>query len=272
MLQTQGQILSQAQHHPTPTTVHWDTQAPAQDGWEKQGMAPQLGCAQRTSSSACRSLSLAIGRVRPGWCWHGEGRGAGPPCPVQPSRGAGPALHPRNLQLVHWVTPGASSSTWTNMGEGKATTAASKKPHLFKNKKLRGNEKTKALLSLVLSSRGNETSKAPIQRRVGGREIPLQTHLSEQLLKWKCRSSETFKFPPTAREEEGGRRTSRDSSAMQIQTGGPFRAAPRRPCREGICQGVNQDRHTVLISGSQLEGSSGLEGRGGKGMNEDSSI
>lgn len=56
-------------------------------------------------------------------------------------------------------------------------------------------------------------------RRVGGREIPLQTHLSEQLLKWKCRSSETFKFPPIAGEEEGRRRASGDSSAMQIPAG-----------------------------------------------------
>lgn len=46
------------------------------------------------------------------------------------------------------------------------------KPHLFKDKKLRGNEKTKALLSLVLSSRGNETSKAPIQRGRGGERNP----------------------------------------------------------------------------------------------------
>lgn len=267
MLQTQGQILSQAQHHPTPTTVrgHWYTQAPAQDGWEKAGHCSASRMCPVNLLLCLQEPQLGDWKVAPGLvpAWRGQGSRT-PPAqsrPVHPRRGTGPALHPRNLQLIHWVTPGASSSTRTNTGEGKSTTAASKKPHLFKNKKLRGNEKTKALLSLVLSSRGNETSKAPIQRRVGGREIPLQTHLSEQLLKWKCRSSETFKFPPTAGEEEGGRRTSRDSSAMQIQTGGPFRAAPRRPCREGICQGVNQDRHTVLISGSQLEGSSGLEAR-----------
>lgn len=42
-------------------------------------------------------------------------------------------------------------------------------------------------------------------REEWGREIPLQTHLNEQLLKLKCCSSETFKFPPIAREEAGGR-------------------------------------------------------------------
>lgn len=101
------------------------------------------------------------------------------------------------------MTPGASSSTWANTQEGKSTT---EKPQLFKNKKSRGNEKTKALLSLVLSSRGNETSKAPIQRGAWGREIPLQTHLREQLLKWKCCSSETFEFPAIARRRKRQRR------------------------------------------------------------------
>lgn len=101
---------------------------------------------------------------------------------------------------------------------------------------MRGNEKTKALLSLVLSSRGNETSKAPIHRGVGGREIPLQTHLREQLLKWKCRSSETFKFPPIAREEEGGRGGSGDSSAMQIQTGS-IQGGSRAALSEGDLSG-----------------------------------
>lgn len=175
-----------------------------------------------------------VPRLVPAWGGQGSRTPPAQSSPVQARQGTGPALHPRNLQLVHWVTPGASSSTWTNTGEGKSTTAASKKPHLFENKKLRGNEKTKALLSLVLSSRGNETSKAPIQRRVGGREIPLQTHLSEQLLKWKCRSSETFKFPPTAREEEGGSRTSRDSSAMQIQTGVHSGQHPGGPVERGF--------------------------------------
>lgn len=135
------------------------------------------------------------------------------------------------------------------------------KPHSFKNKKLRGNEKTKALLSLVLSSRGNETSKAPIQSGVGGGEIPLQTHLSEQLLKWKCRSSETFEFPPLVREEAGGEQGPR-SPANPDPTGAPRRAAPGRPSGEAICPGVNRDRHTALISGSRLERGIRFRGEG----------
>lgn len=214
--------------------------AAARDGREEQRDAPQLGCAQQTSSSAHRSLSGAMGRAVPGRWWFGERWGAGPCTPGSSSSPTG-------------RTPGASSSTGTNTaGREKINRGSFSKPHLFKNKKLRGNEKTKALLSLVLSSRGNETSKAPIQSGVGGREIPLQTHLSEQLLKWKCRSSETFKFPPLAREEEGGR----GASSHAHPNGGPFRA-------EGICRGVNQDRHTVLILRSQLEGASDLEGREG---------
>lgn len=86
-------------------------------------------------------------------------------------RGAGPALHPRKLCLIHCVTPGASSIQHMDTQEGGRIHHGSfDKPHLFQDKKLRGNEKTKALLSLVLSSRGNETSKAPIQRGVGGGE------------------------------------------------------------------------------------------------------
>lgn len=88
--------------------------------------------------------------------------------------------------------------------------------------------------------------KLPFSEEWGGREIPLQTHLSEQLLKWKCRSSERFKFPPLAGEEEGGR-SSRASSAMQIHGESIQGSAPAALSR-GDLSGVNQDRHTVLIS------------------------
>lgn len=79
--------------------------------------------------------------------------------------------------------------------------------------------------------------KLPFREEWGGREIALQTHLSEQLLKWKCRSSETFEFPPIAREEEGGRGASRDSSAMQIQAG------------------VHSGQHPAALSRGDLSGS-----------------
>lgn len=105
-------------------------------------------------------------------------------------------------------------------------------------------------------------------REEWGREIPLQTHLNEQLLKWKCCSSETFKFPPIAREERSRRpRRSRDSSATHIPAGSTQGSAP---CEAGICLGVNQD-------GTQHQyWEAGLKGnqiyRGGRGMIEDSSI
>lgn len=64
-------------------------------------------------------------------------------------------------------------------------------------------------------------------REEWGREIPLQTHLNEQLLKWKCCSSETFKFPPIAREEAGGRGgagTPQHTHPSGIHTGQPWEA------------------------------------------------
>lgn len=148
------------------------------------------------------------------------------------------------------MTPGASSSTWANTQEGKSTT---EKPQLFKNKKSRGNEKTKALLSLVLSSRGNETSKAPIQRGAWGREIPLQTHLREQLLKWKCCSSETFEFPAIAR-----RRKEAEEGPGAPQPCKSKRGTPGQPSLGGCVKGVNLDQHTVL---SHLDRTVDLEGR-----------
>lgn len=117
----------------------------------------------------------------------------------------------------------------------------------------------------MLSSRGNETSKAAIQRGVGGREIPLQTHLSEQLLKWKCRSSETFEFPPIAREEEGGRRErgllSHANSNAGAHSGSTQPAARRGFVREFIRTSTNTGK--LAARGSRFTG---------KAMNGDSSI
>lgn len=76
-------------------------------------------------------------------------------------------------------------------------------------------------------------------REEWGREIPLQTHLNEQLLKLKCCSSETFKFPPTAREEAGGR--GGPGTPQPHKTQRDPQGSTRQPCEEGICLGVNQD-------------------------------
>lgn len=83
--------------------------------------------------------------------------------------------------------------------------------------------------------------KLPFREEWGGREIPLQTHLSEQLLKWKCRSSETFEFPPIAREEEGGRRERGLLSHANSNAGA--HSGSTQPAAQGICQGVHQDQH-----------------------------
>lgn len=85
-------------------------------------------------------------------------------CPAEP-----PVLGPPARSLV---PPGASWHGATQPGEGSPPRPASENLARLKIKKSRGNGKTKALLSLVLSSRGNETSKAAIQRGVGGERNP----------------------------------------------------------------------------------------------------
>lgn len=105
-------------------------------------------------------------------------------------------------------------------------------------------------------------------REEWGREIPLQTHLNEQLLKWKCCSSETFKFPPIAREER--RQEAEEEQGLLSHTHPSGIHTGQHSLGSRICLGVNQD-------GTQHQyWEAGLKGnqicRGGRGMIEDSSI
>lgn len=83
-------------------------------------------------------------------------------------------------------------------------------------------------------------------REEWGREIPLQTHLNEQLLKWKCCSSETFKFPPIAREEAGGRGGAGTPQPHTSQRG-THRAALSSLVKQGFVWELIRMAHNINI-------------------------